>query len=255
MTIRAVLRVVAMAGLMVLCVPAWGIARLFGREPVIVRVFLGGVGWLLGLRVRIVGKPVERRVLYVANHITWLDIPALGGTRYTQFVAKSQIAGWPLVGWLAKLGGSVFVRREERSKTREQANAVIEALRGGRPVGLFAEGGTSDGVTLDAFRPALFAAAVEAGVLVQPVAIDYGTRSREIAWPDDVTFGTEAKRMLGRPAAVAVTLHFLDPLDATRMDRKALAAECHRAVTQALGRPAVVPKSAPTFVGEGDRAA
>jgi 1-acyl-sn-glycerol-3-phosphate acyltransferase len=236
MTIRAVLRVLAMAGLLAVCLPVWMAAKLFGDGTPVVRFFLGGVGWLLGLRVRVTGRPVADHVLYVANHITWLDILALGGTRYTQFIAKSEIEGWPLVGWLAKIGGSVFVTRERRSATREQANAVVDALRSGHPVALFPEAGTADGVTLDPFRPSLFAAGVEAGVSVQPVAIDYGVRSPDIAWPDGVGFSSEGKRMLNRPAPVQVTLHFLKPLDARVMDRKALAAESYRAIATALGR-------------------
>ena len=235
MMIRAGLRALGIAVLLAVCLPIWVVMRLFGDGTGMVCFFMGSVGWLLGLRVTIAGKPLDRNVLYVANHITWLDILALGGARYTRFVAKSEIAGWPLVGWLSKIGGSVFVTRERRSSTRSQANAVVDALLTGHAVGLFPEGGTSDGVTLDPFRPALFAAAVEAGVMVQPVAIDYGARSPEIAWPDGTGFGTEGKRMMGRPAPVRVTLHFLEPLDASKIDRKVLAAESQRAIAAALG--------------------
>ncbi len=236
MILRAVLRVLAMAVLLLVCLPVWAVAKLLGDGTGVVRFFLGRVGWLLGLRVTIVGRPVADHVLYVGNHISWLDILALGGTRYTRFIAKSEIEGWPLVGWLAAIGGSIFVSRERRSATRAQADAVVTALSAGRPVGLFPEGGTADGVTLDPFRPALFAAAVEAGVTVQPVAIDYGARSPEIAWPDGVSFSSELNRMLGRPAPVRVTLHFLAPLDAKVADRKALAAESYREIALALGR-------------------
>lgn len=245
MTLRAVLRVLAMALLLLICLPAWWVARLVGDGTGIVRFFLGRVGWLLGLRVRVAGRPVGDHVLYVANHISWLDILALGGTRYTRFIAKSQIEAWPLIGWLASIGGSVFVSRERRSATRQQADAVVAALAAGRPVGLFPEAGTANGVALDPFRPALFAAAVEAGVTVQPVAIDYGVRAPEIAWPDDTGFTAELKRMLGRPAPVPVTLHFLAPLDARTIDRKRLAAESHREIAGALRhRPAGPPPSA-----------
>ncbi len=72
--------------------------------------------------------------------------------------------------------------------------------------------------------------------MVQPVAIDYGARSAEIAWPDGTGFAEEGKRMIGRPAPVRVTLHFLEPLDARAMDRKALAAASERAIAAALGR-------------------
>ena len=129
----------------------------------------------------------------------------------------------------------MFVERRKRSATRQQADAVVTALRQGRPVVLFAEAGTGDGVTLTPFRPSLFAAANEAGVTVQPIAIDYGGRAAEIAWPDNVSFSTELKRMLNRPAPVRVTLRFLEPLDGATTDRKVLAAQTYSEIESALG--------------------
>ena len=235
MSLRPPLRVAAMALLFIVCVPLFGLARLFGKSEFWVCFFLQQVGRVLGLRVTVLGQPVGTDVLYVANHLSWLDILALGGVRYTRFVAKSEIAGWPLIGWLAARGGSVFVHRGRRSATREQADAVAIALHDGWPVALFAEGGTSDGVALSPFRPALFAAAVQAGATVQPVAIDYGARAAEVAWPDGARFAAEIKRMLKRTGAVPVTLRYLSPLDAGEHNRKALAARSEAAVADALG--------------------
>ena len=235
MSLRVPLRVAAITLLLLLCVPLFGIARLFGKSDFWVAFFLRHLGRVLGLRLAIAGQPVATDVLYVANHLSWLDILALGGARYTRFVAKSEIAGWPLIGWLARLGGSVFVHRGRRSATREQADAVAMALRDGWPVALFAEGGTNNGVALSPFRPALFAAAVQAGAKVQPVAIDYGARAAEVAWPDGARFAAEMKRMLRRTGAVPVTLRYLPPLDAGEHNRKVLAARSEAAVADALG--------------------
>lgn len=237
MTARAVGRVLSMAALLLVALPAWAIFRLFARDAAVVRYYLGSVGWLLGLRITVAGRPVAGSVLYAGNHISWLDIPAIGGTTPARFIAKSEIAGWSLIGWLAKLGDSVFVARQKRSEAREQANAVTVALTEGRPVVLFAEAGTGDGVTLSSFRASLFAAANEAGAIVQPLAVDYGRRAAEIAWPDGARFASELKRMLNRPAPVAVTLHFLTPLDGAKVDRKQLARHTHAAVARALGLP------------------
>jgi 1-acyl-sn-glycerol-3-phosphate acyltransferase len=234
MTVRAVVRVLCMALFLLIYLPLWAICRLFGGGDFFVRSYLGRVGWLLGLRVTVVGRPVTGNALYAANHISWLDIPALGGTVLARFIAKSEIAGWSLIGWLAKIGGSVFVQRKKRSEARVQANAVTEALGEGRPVVLFAEGGTGNGLTLTPFRASLFVSANEAGVTVQPVAIDYGARHAEIAWPDGAGFVSEMKRMLNRPAPVPVTLHFLPPLDGAKLDRKQLASETHRAIASTL---------------------
>jgi 1-acyl-sn-glycerol-3-phosphate acyltransferase len=236
MKLRIMLRVIAIAGLLAVTLPLWALTRPFGKDGAIVAWFMGRVGWMLGLRVTVIGRPVDRSVLYVANHVTWLDILALGGAHHARFVAKSEIADWPLVGVLARIGGSVFVSRERRSGTRAQADAVAAALADGHPVALFPEGGTANGITLDPFRPPLFAAAIEAGVKVQPVAIDYGARSAEIAWPEGEGFSSEGKRLLGRPAPVHVTLHFLPALDAGAANRKVLAAESQRAIALALRR-------------------
>lgn len=234
MTFRMVARVLVMAVLLIAYLPVFGLFRLFGGGRSIVRSYLGWVAWLLGLRITVRGVPVTGNALYVANHISWLDIPAIGGTTYARFIAKSEIAGWSLIGWLAKLGGSVFVRRQMRSETRVQANAVSAALKEGVPVVLFPEAGTGDGVALSPFRPSLFVSANEAGVAVQPVVLDYGARQEEIAWPDGAGFVSEMKRMLNRPAPVALTLHFLPPLDGATVDRKQLAAETHAAISKVL---------------------
>ncbi len=236
MTVRAVARLAAIILLLLACLPSWAIASVFGCGPFWVRVFLAGVGRILGLSVRVEGAPARGGALYAANHISWLDILALGGATPARFIAKAEIARWPAIGWLATLGGSVYVDRERRSATRAQASEVTAALGEGRPVTLFAEGSTGDGVTLAPFRPSLFAAAVEAGAAVQPVAIDYGARAPEIAWPDDAGFAAEIKRMLARRGPVPVTLRFAPPLDARTMDRKALAGASYRAVARALSR-------------------
>jgi len=236
MTLRAVVRVLAMALLLGVCLPGHLIAKLRGGSFFWASLFLGGAGRILGLRVRVEGQPRRRNVLYASNHISWLDILALGGAAPGRFVAKSEIERWPVIGWLARFSGSVFVSRHRRSATRVQADAVATALGEGWPVSLFAEGGTGDGVRLDPFRASLFAAAVEAGTLVQPVAIDYGARSAEIAWPEGAAFSAEIKRMLNRPGPVPVTLRFLDPLDARAANRKMLAERSFDAVAAALGQ-------------------
>lgn len=236
MTARGFARLAALATWLLFCLPLWVVTRPFRGDGHITCLFLRGVGWLLGLRVRREGAALHENVLYVSNHISWLDIPALGGAERARFIAKSDIAGWPLIGKLAAMGGSVFVVRQRRSGAGEQAQAVQGALGEGRPVVLFAEGGTGDGATLTPFRPSLFAAANVAAVPVQPVAIDYGARSREIAWPDNSGFGAELKRMLNRPAPVPVTLRFLPALDGGSVDRKRLAAETQAAIATVLER-------------------
>lgn len=221
--------------LLSLCLIVWGAAAPWGRGSRIVRLFLKAMGRLLGLGVRVEGRPAHGMILYVANHISWLDILAIGGVSGCRFVAKAEIERWPLIGWVARIGGTVFISRDRRAETRVQADRVSAALRGARPVTLFAEGGTGDGLTLAPFRAPLFAAAIEAGAGVQPVAIDYGPGRSAYAWPDGSSLSAEMKRILNRREHIPVTLRFLAPLDARRLDRKALAARSHAAIAAALG--------------------
>lgn len=233
MNARGWARLAGAALWLALCLPAWAVARPFGGSGAWVRRFLAGIARLLGMRVRVAGRPQPGPALYVANHITLLDILALGGAAPARFVAKAEIAGWGLVGFLAKVGGTIFVSRERRGQTRAQADRVAAALGHARPVVLFGEGGTGDGTALLPFRPALFVSAIEAGVPVQPVAIDYGPARACFAWPDDVSFGREARRLIGRAEPVPVTLRFLDPLP-PGLDRKAMAAAARDAIAGAL---------------------
>ena len=231
---RGLVRLALIAGWLAAFLPCWPVARLLGRSDGLVRRFLFVTGRILGLRVAVDGRPATGPVLLAANHLSWLDILALGAVANPRFIAKAEIAAWPLVGRLAAMGGSVFVSRERRSATRVQADAVVAALAGQRPVALFAEGGTGDGLVLTPFRPALFAAAAETGAPVQPVAVDYGARAAEIAWPDDTGFATEMKRILGRGGTIPVTLRFAPLLSGAALDRKTLATRAQAAVAAGL---------------------
>lgn len=236
MSVRAIGRIAAALALLAFCFLGYALSRPFGREAAWGRRFLRGAGWLLGLRVRIEGQPVARNVLYVANHISWLDIMALGGATEARFISKAEVARWPGAGFLAKLGGTVFISREKRSATRDQADAVGTALGEGRPVVLFAEGGTGDGLEVTPFRAPLFVSAIEAGVPVQPVAIDYGPGRAVYAWPDGTSFGVEARRMIERRGRIPVTLRFLPPLSPA-LDRKELARASREGIVGALDAP------------------
>lgn len=201
------------------------------------RFFLQWFGEAMGLEVCVEGRPLGRDVLYVANHVSWLDILALGGATPTGFVSKDDVDGWPLVGMLARIGGTIFIDRLSRRAARGQADQLGEALVLHRPIVLFPEGTTNDGVTLFPFRPALFASVAPAppGIRVQPVAIDYGAAAAEISWSGDEELGPNAKKVLARPGALRCTIRFLDPLPPSD-DRKALAAQAQAAIAAALAQ-------------------
>ncbi len=235
--IRLISRVAAMVGALILCVPLHYAWKLAGRRSPWPRRFLFWVGRSAGMRTTLVGQPLPDHVLFVSNHESWLDILLLAGASGTAFVAKAEVADWPLIGWLAGLNDSVFVAREERRGVRGQADALRTALAAGRPVALFPEGTTDGGTQVLPFRPSLLAALYPPlpGVRVQPVAIDYGAAAEFLAWVGVETAWANAKKVLSRPGTVPVTISFLEPVDPARAgDRKALAKAARDEIVAAL---------------------
>jgi 1-acyl-sn-glycerol-3-phosphate acyltransferase len=226
-----------MAAALMVCLPLHYLWRLFGRPSPWPRRFLGLVARAAGMRVRVTGIPLERDVLFLANHLSWLDILVLAGASGTAFVSKAEVAATPVVGWLAGLNRTVFVARAERSAVRGQADALRGALASGQPVALFPEGTTDGGPEILPFRPSLLASLYPPlpGVKVQPVAIDYGAAANDLAWIGNEAGLANVKKVLTRPGTVSVTLHFLAPVDPETGDRKALARAAREEIVEALG--------------------
>jgi lyso-ornithine lipid O-acyltransferase len=198
---------------------------------------------LLGLRVRVIGPRLRGRqtggrpIVYVSNHSSWLDVLVLGGRLDACFIAKQEVGGWPMIGWIAKLGRTVFVRRTRNSTARERDDMRERLARGDNLI-LFPEGTTSDGSRVLPFRSAFFSLAeAVAGAdgrppLVQPVSVVYdrlgylpaGRSSRPLfAWYGDMDIGSHFWRLAQhRGLRATVLLH--TPLDpAAFPSRKALA--------------------------------
>ena len=233
---RLIVRVAAIAAGLIFCVPLHYLWKLIGARSIWPQVFLGFAGRCAGLNVRIEGTPLSDHVLFAANHVTWLDILALGGATRAIFVSRDDVEGWPLVGWLAGLNDTIYVARQARREVHGQADRLRRALAAGRAVALFPEG-TTDRALLP-FRPSLFASLFPPlpGVRVQPVAIDYGALADEIAWVGAEEAGANAKRVLLRKGGIPVVLRFLEPVDPHRAgDRKALAGQARAEVAEALG--------------------
>lgn len=234
---RAWARVGMMVCALLLCVPPHAFWRLFNKRSPFARAFLFLAGQAAGLDVTIKGVPVRRDVLYIANHLSWLDVLALAGHTGCAFVAKADMAPWPLLGWLATSNNSVYVERDNRRTAHHQANALQSALESGQPITLFPEGTTAGGRDLLPFRSSLIAAVVPPpqGISIQPVALDYGPLAEFVAWTEAESVGTNALRLMSRKGRIPVTLHFLDVLDdADFTDRKAIAAHSRDEISAAL---------------------
>ncbi len=196
--------------------------------------YWNSVARLLGLQVRVVGAPTlrtDRPVIYVCNHSSWMDIPALGGCLRACFVAKDDVASWPIVGTIARLGRTVFVSRSRQGIGRER-DQMRERLVAGDDLILFPEGTSSDGSRVLPFHSSFFAAAYgEATPVIQPVSVVYdrlaglpvGRVSRTVfAWYGDMELAPhvwKAAQWRGK----RVSLLFHPPLDPAHFgSRKAL---------------------------------
>ncbi|HEX8625625.1 MAG TPA: lysophospholipid acyltransferase family protein [Allosphingosinicella sp.] len=235
--VRLILRALAMAAALMVCLPLHYMWILLRRPSPWPRRFLGLVARSAGMRLRVAGVPLERNVLFLANHLSWLDILVLAGASGTAFVAKAEVAATPVVGWLATLNNTVFVARAERSAVRGQADALRAALASGQPVALFPEGTTDGGPDILPFRASLLAALFPPlpGVMVQPVALDYGAAAHDLAWIGDESGLANVRKVLARRGTTSVTVHFLAPVDPADGDRKALAAVARMEIVEALG--------------------
>ena len=234
---RAWARLAGIALWLIICAPLHGLWRLVRAPSPWPRLFLRGSARLAGMRVSFRGARLLGNVLYIANHVSWLDILVLAGRSGTAFVAKADMESWPLLGWLAGLNNSIYVKREARLDVAAQTAAMAAALRTGQPLTLFPEGTTGDGVTLLPFRSSLLATVSPPpeGIAIQPLAIDYGSAAPALAWTGDEPVGANALRVLSRPGTTPVVLHFLPPLDhADFPDRKAITAHSQRAIAEVL---------------------
>ncbi len=167
-----------------LCVPLHYLFRLFRLPSPWPKTFLGMAAWIAGARVRRIGVPLRRDVFYISNHLSWIDILALGGTSGTAFVAKAEIETAPVVGWLAGLNRTVYVKRENRLGVAEQIEQLRAALDQNWAITVFPEGTTTDGKSLLPFKTPMLRVLEPPppGVMVQPVLLDYGAASEEIGW-------------------------------------------------------------------------
>jgi 1-acyl-sn-glycerol-3-phosphate acyltransferase len=206
-------------------------------EKFMIRWWSGRLVRIFGFRIRRFGEPLPGAVLYVANHISWLDIVLMHSQRPVSFVAKSEIAGWPFVGWLSARAGTIFHRRGSTDSLATVMATVVERLRDGEPVGVFPEGGSGHGDRVGTFHARIFQTALDAGVPVQPVALRYGNDGKQDA---QVPFGRKESffgnflRVLGGPAMDA-EVHFLEPVAATPDARRRMAEASRARIVERLG--------------------
>ena len=219
---------------------------------------------LLGVRIFVIGAPPRHHPsLVIAHHVSWIDISVISAVAPTVFVAKREIADWPIFGLLAKLQQSVFVDRQRRQKTKEVNSEIAERLVGGDPVVLFAEGTSSDGNRVLPFRSALIGAARDvviqakntSCILMQPLSIAYvglhgipmGRQHRHrAAWYGSTDLLPHLKKVM-REGAIDVVLTWGEPVAFTAESNRKQVAKTLEAKVRKLTAAAL--RTAPQMAG------
>jgi 1-acyl-sn-glycerol-3-phosphate acyltransferase len=178
--------------------------------------------------------------LMVSNHISWFDIHLLNAHHPIAFVAKSEVASWPIFGWMAKQLGTLFIRRDDLKQAKKVVDDVAIAL-GKRSICIFPEGTSTVGDKVLTFKPLLFEAAIQAKVPIYPVAIAYfceetGLKSQAAAFVGDMGLLESVGNIL-KSDGLNVTLTFLPPVEPSMhssADRKWLSQYCHEIISKEI---------------------
>lgn len=200
---------------------------------------------LLSIRLVVRGSlppqhgPCLPNTLLVANHVSWIDVFVMDALIPAHFVAKTDVAGWPLIGWLARNVGTLFIDRENRRDVTRVNGEVAAALRSGQTVAFFPEGTTTDGTTLLPFTASLFHAATEAAGSVQPIALRYRTNDGQTSFATAYVGETTLIQSFWRIASareLVAELTILPVMNAAHIGRRELAAETHRGIGAVVNR-------------------
>lgn len=191
------------------------------------RTWARAVARILGVRMEVEGPAPRAPFLLVSNHLGYVDVLLLGAAAGGAFVAKKELASWPVVGSLCRVVGTVFIDRGTRRDLVRVARLVGDAVGQGRGVILFPEGTTGDGSALLPFKPSLLEVAVREGLEVHCVALDYRSpdgwpaASSAVCWHSGAPFLPHALRLLALPGFRARVRFSPRPLSGD--DRKRLA--------------------------------
>ncbi len=192
--------------------------------------WLGWFAKLIGLHIRQRGAITGAPVLVVANHISWLDIVALGSIVPLQFVAKQEVRQWPVLGLLVAAAGTLFIQRGSSSQTAQVLDEMTWSLASGGWVAVFPEGTSTDGSVVRRFHSRLFHAAIRTRVPVQALTIRYLGRAASFApFTGDADFASHLWQLLGEEAC-QVSVNASLPVASIGRTARSLAAEAHRDV-------------------------
>lgn len=195
---------------------------------------------ILNIGIQIEGQQPTRSeggCLIVANHVSWLDIFVLNAIHPSRFIAKSEVRGWPVIGWLCRRSGTIFIERATRRDTSKINRHVGLLLKQGACIGLFPEGTTTDGKQVGHFHSSLIQPAIDAGVRLCPIALRYrgeeGKPSSAAAFIGETTLAHSIWQIL-RCRQLNASVVFTTALPTAGENRRVLARAAQAAIAQGL---------------------
>ena len=192
---------------------------------------------ILGVELRVTGPAIQPGSMLVANHISWLDIFVINALVPSAFVSKAEVRGWPLIGWLAAVNETVFLRRGSRGHAKIINAEIATLLDAGRNVAVFPEGTTTDGSHVLHFHAALLQPAIECGHPIQALALSYTDadeqRSRAAAYDGDITLGQSLGNIIAEQRLIA-RIDAAQPMATEGIQRRELAAMARAAIVARL---------------------
>lgn len=200
------------------------------------RSWVDDLAYSMNSRVVVKGEVMAENGLFVSNHISWLDTIMLNKVKPLSFIARHDLAGWPLLGTFTTRMECVFINRTNKFHAYRSIPAIEEKLNSGRSVQLFPESTTSDGFSLLPFFPMFYEAAVRTQKPVQPVSISYtdkyGNRIADPAFIDEDSFMDTLGRIL-EVDKVYAQVEYLPPLDSRKLNRKELCQKSFEMISSA----------------------
>jgi len=218
--------------------PLYGLHRPF--TPFITQFVCRNAFRILGMGFEASGTLMQERGAVVANHGSWLDIFALNARKRIYFVSKAEVARWPVIGWLARATGTVFIERDPKM-AREQTQIFEDRLTIGHKLLFFPEGTSTDGLRVLPFKTTLFAAFftdhLRETMHIQPVSVMYhapkGAPPRFYGWWGEMDFAAHLLKTLAARRSGAVQLIYHTPVKVSDFpNRKALAAHVEAVVRE-----------------------
>ncbi len=206
----------------------------------IVQIFHKLVLWLANIKVEVIGNRNlnNEPTLFVSNHLSYLDIPVLGSTLNGRFIAKEEISKWPVIGYLSKVGNTIFINRNLRF-LRTNKSIIFDHISRGDNIILFPEGTTSDGIRVIKFKSSLFTSLEQKNILIQPIVVKYKSINGMplnrwlkpiIAWYGDMDLKPHLVNIL-KLFSIKVKIIFLPALNGRDFtNRKDMTSTLHHAI-------------------------